>query len=160
MPGQDPAGLTRGTIQMAYCTYGDLLDTMSEVSIAQLTDDTGVNQIDMEKVNKALGDAGELVDSYLKGRYNLPLIQVPTMVCRLAATIARYFLYSRRPEQEVPKTVEKTYEDAVKSLELVRDGKINIGIKEASGAQPEPGKYKVSKANEDRLFPRDVLDRY
>ncbi|MFY2646294.1 phage protein Gp36 family protein, partial [Achromobacter insuavis] len=47
----------------------------------------------MEKVDRALADARNTIDSYIAGRYTLPLSSVPQVLIRIACELARYYLY-------------------------------------------------------------------
>lgn len=58
------------------------------LSIARNTDRT----LDETKVQEALEDASQTIDSYLAGRYRLPLQTVPAVLERHCCYIARYFL--------------------------------------------------------------------
>ena len=74
-------------------------------------------------LNRALIDAAALIDSYLARRYLLPLAVVPQVLIPYALDIARYRLDRIRDREDV----RKRYEDAIKWLEGVRDGKNFLG---------------------------------
>ena len=137
--GEDAAGGCR------YLTPEELLSSLPEQSVIQLTnDDPHGTEPDMDRVREALLAAGELVDGYLRGRYELPLAEAPTLLRDLARTIARFKLYERRPESDLPETVMETYKDAVKTLEQIRNGRITLGMATTEKALPERGEHRIS----------------
>ena len=71
-PGRTFAGLTM------YLTPEELLSFLPGQSVIELTnDDPRGTEPDMGKVEEALRAAGELVDGYLRGRYELRLPRSP-----------------------------------------------------------------------------------
>ncbi|WP_233792398.1 DUF1320 domain-containing protein [Pasteurella multocida] len=76
----------------------------------------------------AIQTATERIDAALRSRYRLPLAEVPTLLQSHSLTLARYWLYSRRPEMAMPETVEKTYQQAIKELEQIANGRLHLGI--------------------------------
>lgn len=128
-----------------YLTPEELLSFLPERSVIQLTnDDPRGTEPDMGKAEEALLAAGELVDGYLRGRYELPLAEVPTLLRDLARTIARFKLYERRPESDMPETVMETYKAAVKTLEQIRNGRITLGVAATEKDLPERGEHRIS----------------
>lgn len=110
-----------------YCSQPDLVTRFGESEIVDLTDVEGTGAIDSTKVTQAISDAGALIDGYLAGRYQLPLATVPTVLNRLAADIARYFLYDNGANEQV----QKRYDDAEKFLKAVSKGDISLGVDSA-----------------------------
>lgn len=80
--GEETAGGCR------YLTPEELLSFLPERSVIQLTnDDPHGTEPDMGRVREALLAAGELVDGYLRGRYELPLAEAPTLLRDVVRTI-------------------------------------------------------------------------
>ena len=50
-----------------------------------------------EVVDGCIRYADELIDAHLRGRYTLPLAEIPTVLRDIAITLVRYRLYTRRP---------------------------------------------------------------
>lgn len=144
---------------MKYCTLADLQLAIPERTLIQLSsDDPLATEINAPVVGEAVRYAEEMVDAYLRGRYNLPLAPVPTIVKDTTVALARHWLYARRPEgNDLPDAVTRTYKGSLDLLETIRDGKVTIG--DPSGpAAPEPGEIKV-KARPAR-FGNNLLDKY
>lgn len=143
---------------MAYCTLDDIKKTVPNNDLLQLTDDTvppaAINQAN---VDRAIADASELIDGYLRGRYNLPLNPVPGLVNTLSADIAIYRLYARRVKLTPPEGVSERYKDAVKLLEQIQRGLISLSG-QTTGDVPDTGGVKVSSPG--RVFTRDALGGY
>lgn len=81
-------------------------------------------QLDESKVNEALEDASQTIDSYLAGRYRLPLNAVPSVLERHCCYIARYFLEKNRATDQA----RLDYEDSIRFLEKVASGAISLGL--------------------------------
>lgn len=87
---------------------------------------TAQRTFDEAKVQEALEDASQTIDSYLAGRYALPLKQIPAVLERHCCYIARYFLEKNRATEQA----RKDYEDSLRYLEKVAAGTISLGISE------------------------------
>ena len=122
-----------------YITAQDLAQAMSKAELVQLTnDEPRATEPNDDVVQAAVRYACDLADGYLRGRYPLPLQQVPTV-------LPRHYLHSRRINRaDFPKVLETSYAATLKTLEQIRDGKIHLGIAvPEKTAQPERGAYHV-----------------
>ena len=65
-----------------YCTLAELKDRYSERLLIELSDrgEVPVTIVDVALFNRAIADAGALIDGHLKLRYALPLAEVPRLV--------------------------------------------------------------------------------
>lgn len=149
---------------MRYCSLADLQLAMPLATLIQLSNDKVVEYgqpeptLNLAVVEEAVHQGEELVDAHLRGRYNLPLDPVPSMVKNMTVNLARHWLYARRPEgSELPDAVTRTYKSALQMLEAIRDGKLTIGVPTGEAA-PEPGEMKVR--SRPRRFDTNLLDRY
>lgn len=142
-----------------YISRDDMVALCSLSELAQLSNDHmgygGDSLPDWVVVDTAIAHACELADSYLAGRYELPLDKTPTLLANWCGTIARYWLHGRRINAaEMPKPLQSAYNDALKMLSLVQDGKLHLGIKTldtpSAGIQSERGAYQVrARAKQD-----------
>lgn len=142
---------------MPYCALTDITKTVPEKDIIQLTDDNGLGVVDQVKADDAISYADQLIDSYLRGRYPLPLTTVPGLIKNLSADIALFHLYGRRIELNIPESIMAKYKNAIKLLEQIQKGLISLGIESASSSA---GSYKTNKTSADRTFSKDVLDGF
>jgi phage gp36-like protein len=101
------------------------VEAFGEPETVMLTnlDDPTIAVVNPVPLNRALVDAAALIDSYLARRYQLPLSAVPQVLIPYALDIARYRLDRIRDREDV----RQRYEDAIKWLESVRDGKCLLG---------------------------------
>lgn len=147
---------------MRYCTLDDLLLAIPARTLAQLSNDAPpATEPKLEVVERAVTAAEETVDGYLRGRYELPLQQVPTVVRELTVNIARHALYARRPDgkDDLPPAVVRAYKAAMEMLAAIQKGALTIGVAANQAAQPEPGKMRVKRSTA-RRFGSDLLGKY
>jgi phage gp36-like protein len=83
-------------------------------------------------VQRALDDARNTIDSHIGGRYSLPIAPVPEILERLACDLARFYLY----DDLVTEAIQKRFDDAMKLLRDVRDGKSQLGPHGTTNQQP------------------------
>ena len=114
-----------------YIQAQDLTEVVSEVVLVQLSNDnTRATEVDYAVLNKACEYATETVDGYLRSRYLLPLNDVPTLVRNICLQLARYWLYSRRPEGKgFPDNVKETYSQALKEIGANGDDTLPSALK-------------------------------
>ncbi|MDU9028708.1 gp436 family protein [Pseudomonas mediterranea] len=128
---------------MRYCTRDDLGNAIPLMTLTQLSnDDPAAAQPNESVIDDSLRQAQELVDGYLRGRYHLPLDQVPTVLRDAVVYLARHWLYQRRPEGALPEAVISSRKDTLKLLESIRDGVVTLGLP-TGHAVPEPGEVRV-----------------
>ena len=128
---------------MRYCTRADLGNAIPELTLTQLSnDDPSAEQPNEAVIEDGVRQAEELVDGYLRGRYNLPLDPVPTVLRDAVVYLARHWLYQRRPEGVLPDAVKDSRKDTIKLLESIRDGVVTLGMPTGQAA-PEPGEVRV-----------------
>lgn len=118
-----------------YATPADILASAPSRLVAHLT---GSSEPSDDALTKALESAAGDIDSYLSNRYALPLPSVPLKLRDVAIDIALYKLLRLRPLGDIDDT-RKRYEDAIRFLERVSEGKVGIGLPTAEeGTEPEP----------------------
>ena len=110
---------------MAYATIVDLKNRIPEEWIIQLSDDNQTDSIDTEKANDVLRYGSDIIDSYLRGRYQLPLTTVPDMIRDLNIYLATYFLFTRSLVTTIPEPIKAQYDEAIKLLKEIQRGKMS-----------------------------------
>jgi phage gp36-like protein len=140
-----------------YCTLTDIEAPQDD--LIELTDDSGSGVIDEVVVDKAIANATEQIDGYLRGRYTLPLSPVSGLIGTICADLALYRLYARRPRLSVPESLSERYKNAVKLLENIQKGVITLG---ATGTSTEPAASSTGPSFNapERLFSRESLKDY
>ena len=137
-----------------YISRDEMIALCSKVELIQLSRDDLENHYDQDiepdwaVVDKAISHACQVADGYLAGRYALPLQSVPTLLNTWCGDIARYWLHKRRINaSEMPKTLQTAYDDALKMLNLVQNGKMHLFAtdltKNENALQKERGAYRV-----------------
>mgnify|MGYP000175574731 CR=1 FL=1 len=111
-------------------------------------------------VDSCIRYADELIDAHLRGRYTLPLAEIPTVLRDIAITLVRYRLYTRRPEGAVPDTVKDDHKEARRQLEGLRDNKLTLGLQSTQKDVPESGEIRA-RARRPTFGGRDgLLEKY
>lgn len=122
-----------------YITPTEVIQAFSEPILIQLSnDDYQAQAVDMAKVVLAIQFAQERIDSALRSRYRLPLTEVPTLIGLHCLTLARYWLYARRPEMKMPEVVKETYQQAIKELEQIAKGQLHLGVAHFNDGDADP----------------------
>lgn len=134
-----------------YCTLQQLIDRFGRDELTQLTDRQvpPSGAIDQAVVAAAIDDASQVIDSYLSGRYPLPLDTVPAPLRRVACDIARYYLY----EDRVTEIVQARHDSALKFLQALSRGEVNLGASEDAPAPQSSNEAQMESGG--RTFGRD-----
>lgn len=101
---------------MTYATRQDLIDFAGADEVEQREAALGVNAVD-----KALAAADAQIDSYLCGRYQVP-VPVSDNITRVARQIARYNLLGSSDDDRA----RRDYEDAIAWLKDVQAGRASL----------------------------------
>lgn len=118
-----------------YITRQDLIERYSQREIERL--ETNINSPDA--VASAINDAVDVINGYIAAYHALPLPIIPASIKRVAAVLARYYLYKDKPTEQV----RTDYEDAIRWLEQIASGKVKLVL----GIDlPEPDRGFVSGA--------------
>ncbi len=130
-----------------YCTLEDLLAQVPERTLIELTseemDFDSPATVNTRVVDSCIRYADELIDAHLRGRYILPLAEIPTVLRDIAITLVRYRLYARRPEGDLPDTVKDDHKEALRQLRELRDNRLTLGLPSTQKDVPEPGEFRV-----------------
>ena len=141
---------------MTYATQQDLIERFGEQELAQLSDRANGSVIDAAVLGRALADADAEINSYLGRRYVLPLAPVPAVVPRLAADMARYYLYDER----VTEAVAQRYKDAVRLLRDMASGAVRLDGGAAQPLETDSSQVPVAVRAPQRVFSATLLDQY
>lgn len=139
---------------MTYATQQNMIDRFGQQELVELTDEAGTGEIGAAKMAVALKDADTEINSYIAGRYPLPLTQTSDELERLACDIARYKLYDNRATE----LVKSRYDAAISKLKDISAGRASLGIDQASQQVEESGGVKYSAP--ERVFNADSLSGF
>jgi phage gp36-like protein len=113
----------RKKMPYTYITKQDLIDRHGEEKLAIIAGDEN-GEIKQDIVDAAIDDASDEITGYISSRYALPFSIVPRMLERIAVDVSIYRMASDADTGS--EEIRKRYEDAVKALEKIRDGKIML----------------------------------
>lgn len=150
------------TAQLQYATLEDMLERVTQHDLKDLSTESG-ETIDEDRINAALLDASTEIDASLISRYQLPLDNVPEILVRMCCEIALYRMQGLRPLANL-EDVRKRYDDARKDLEMIRNGKLSLGVDPIAAKQPtleQPSTVLTSNSPmTSQIFSRDRLKNY
>ena len=142
---------------MAYCTETDILNlSISKVAMIRLTDDTKVNEVDSNKVDAAIEAAEAEINKYLDGRYVVPFedASVPPLVKSWCCALATYFLH--RGQTNIPQSVQRNRDSAVKNLSAVMEG--DVAVPGADASLDPAGQPSSTTNGQGHQFINDIHD--
>ena len=109
---------------MAYCSESDLQARFGAEEVADLLDLDNDANPDSNRLTSAQSDCDATIDGYISGRYDVPLVSVPTVIINLASNIVRFLLWGNG----APEEVRKRYDDSIKTLKDIQSGKFNLPL--------------------------------
>lgn len=150
---------------MAYCMVGEVLAAIKESAYDALLGDEYIDDVEECKkklqshVEEAIEDADAEIDGYLAKRYSVPMSPAPRVLNKFSKDIAVYNLMSRIgiDEQEREKTYLNRYNSAIKFLEGVAKGVINIGTSDSGDSQMQAAQKGFKIDHSPRLFSRETM---
>jgi phage gp36-like protein len=139
----------------SYATRSDLEKKQWAVELAQLADRDRDGEEDAGVVDSALAWACSLIDSKLAGRIDLSMAApYPARLVDICCDFARYELYGVQPTEHV----RLRYEDAIRQLDAVRDGKETLGL--SSSGDPVLAANPILISSESNVFGNNQLEFY
>lgn len=152
---------------MSYCTIQDILKDIDQTQLIYLLNDENrtAGEIDLEdaddvcviRANEIIADADEEINGYLRRRYELPFTSTPTIIKRLSKEISIRNIKRRRHRDDLSESEETAYRSVIRTLENIQKSVIDIGAEETD---PVEGEFVVNKTEDDRVFPKSVLDMF
>jgi len=130
-----------------------LNDEVRDSSVINLSDP---NDLVVQRFEEAASSAQAEIDPYLRGRYTLPLSPVPEIIIDISDDITIYNCHKRRGD--IPEDRTENYKMAVKKLDKIGTGKMDIGV--ANEPQQISNEIKTNKTASDREFNDDMWSKY
>lgn len=139
-----------------YGNDADLYDRIDQETVIQLTDDENTGEVDQTKLDNLRGDVAEMINTYLRGRYTVPVDPVPAVLANIENDLLVHKLYTRRANYDIPKSVAELKKDALKLLDGINKGAVLLED------QPDiaEGAIQSNKTDDDRIFPDSKLDYF
>jgi phage gp36-like protein len=139
---------------MAYCNVEDIRQVILDAELIQLTDDARSGIINEARVGQAIASADAEIDGYCAARYTVPFNPVPPIIKKCSVDIAVYNLHARKA-MSIPEARQVRYDNAVRILRDIAEGKANIDVDVAA----ETGGVSYS-APDEKTFTLDKLENY
>lgn len=136
-----------------YCSIQDIIEDLTENVVAQLSNDNDPSTVNQDIVNKYISDASQIIDGFLRSRYELPLHNEHTILKKVCVDLVKYELYKRRGK--VYEGILNLYKDGISVLEKIQKGMITLN---EGTAETRPGFYLVSERIP--VFSKKHLDTY
>ncbi|MGU9981462.1 phage protein Gp36 family protein [Phreatobacter sp. HK31-P] len=111
---------------MPYATAADIVSLYTQELVDKIAWDEITEAVNTPAIERALSEAAAEIDTHLSGRYPIPIHPVPPILRKLNVDMAIYhvaFGYSRRTDE-----MRVRYDDALKMLLRIADGKAGLGI--------------------------------
>lgn len=141
---------------MAYCDLTDIQKYKDPAVYVQITNDLDGDTVDNDIIDEIVDKSANIIDSYIGGRYPLPLGVIPKIIRNIAIDLTVKFLYDRRLGEK-DEIIEEAYENAIALLKDIRDGKLFIPELETT-QEKLVGGYAVKQNN--RIFTDEVLESF
>jgi phage gp36-like protein len=126
---------------MSYATYQDMVNYFGEREVRLISDRDNTGNPDPLVIEGGLQTADAEIDSFIAGRYALPLRETPRVLVGIACDIARYRLTgTERTESAV---ILERYRMAIRYLEKVAAGSVTLGAGSTTGTVVDPGEDAV-----------------
>ena len=108
-------------------------------------------------IDEAIADADGEIDGYLAKRYAVPISPAPKIINKCSKDIAVYNLFSRIgiDESTDQKTYLNRYNQAIKFLTLVAEGKVSLGAE--TDDPTTAAATGLSVKSNPRIFSRDKM---
>ena len=143
---------------MGYCVITDITAVIPNDKVIDLTNDSGGDTVDFDKITDAISYVDNIIDGYLRGRYDLPLASTPDELKYIAVDFVTYRLYSRRMYTDVPENVILRYKEILRILKDIQRGVYSLGI-ESTEAYGELS-MKTNKTSASKKYNSTKWDDY
>jgi len=142
---------------MAYCISTDIINALSAVTVAELTDDSQGTTIDNTVLSAKIAEADAFINTYLRSQHTVPISPVPESVKMFSIHITSKFLFDRRTQAE-DSQVEANYETALEKLKKIAHHELTIDDSES--VANTGGFYRTNKIATDKVYTDTELDKF
>lgn len=134
-----------------YATVEFMTKRFGQREVIALSDREQTGEVDSTVLADALDEASAEIDTYLAGRYALPLDPQPKMLAGICCDIARYRMCGG--ETVMTEEIDKRYKAAIAFLKLVASGDVTLGST-TTGSVTQPDNS-VQFVTGTRVFSRE-----
>lgn len=140
---------------MPYASVADMTARFGATELIRMTTPEGQDMaaIDAAAVERAIAEADDLADSYLRKRYAVPLASPPLALTGAVCALARHSL-AQGENREPTEQMRQARTDALAWLRMVADGTVTLdGLAPASTTQSG-----AQAADRSRAFSAESLE--
>lgn len=137
-----------------YCTIEDILRTVPEREIIELTDDSQSETYDTLLLNSVIQEQSDYIDSYLRGRYPLPITS-NAILKDICVILVVFKLTQRRMLYKMPQSIIDLKAKCEEKLIKIQKGDIIISDVAESSRTPH-----ISYTTKEKVFTEDLLAQY
>ena len=118
-----------------YTTQEDIIKSgIPEDDLIQLTDNADLGVVDSDAVDRVIAQQDELIDGYLRSRYDLPLDPVPGLLGSIAVALCCRALYRLRPQVDTPESISEAAQEAKSTLKQLQQGTMKLDVAVVTGS--------------------------
>jgi len=140
-----------------YTNLNELLKEFTPEELANLTGDPSGSVIDQARVDYAIANASNLIDSFLRNRFEVPFNPVPILINFIARELTVANLYEYYNHNGVaPPSVSRRKSYALYLLRQIQNGDLQLELAD-NARRPV---LIVNKDKDSRIFGNDVLDTF
>ena len=148
---------------MSYSTRAEVRSMVKDDALNAIIGDTFIEdpaereELVAPIIDEAIADADGEIDGYLAKRYAVPISPAPKIINKCSKDIAVYNLFSRIgiDESTDQKTYLNRYNQAIKFLTLVAEGKVSLGAETDDPTTAAATGFSVT--SNPRIFSRDKM---
>ncbi len=113
------------------------------------------------RFNQIVTEVAEEIDNSLRGRYILPISKTSNTIQSISDDRVIYNIKKRRMRDSMPESEQKIYNDSTKQLQQIQRGELVLDLEPLSSETTGiSGEIRVNKTADDRIFNKDMWDRY
>ena len=144
---------------MAYSSMEELQREFGDEELARLSGDPSGANIDTERISYAIQNGDAMIDTYLYGRYNVPLSEpIDPIITKISVDLAVFHLYEYAYRNgSVPASTAWRRINAVKMLKDIQKGDL---ILKQSVYAVLPPPIISNKESSDRTFSDELLKKF
>lgn len=143
---------------MAYSSIADLLNEFTPEELARLTGDPSGVLVNENRINYAIQNADELIDSFLRNRYTVPIEPPITSIINFISrelAISNLFEYANHYGM-MPPSISRRRGYSLFLLRQIQNGEILLNLTEAR----QRGQIYTNKDKTNRLFNETTLEEF
>lgn len=113
------------------------------------------------RFNQIVTEVADEIDNSLRSRYKLPISKASSTIQSISDDRVIYNVKKRRMRDNMPESEQKIYNDSTKQLQQIQRGELILDLEPLSSETTGiSGEIRVNKTESDRIFNRDMWNRY